>query len=239
MKKIGLVFNGVWSHYAMATAPKYRDFYELVYIHDLTAETIAHLGALVIPFQSHQAELERRKDHLYQFLAGGGKIAVFGDSTPLWLEGAQWEHRPVNNYWWVTDPGNPPVSHTDSSHPVYAGLAPRHACWHTHGVYTRIPEGAEIIQKSGDGEIVTWQTARHGGTLFVSTLDPIVEHGIQQIRHLDHYVDSLTQWLCGVKPQGAFSLDPAVYGVERLPSSSSSFTAAASTKEASAAAAVA
>ncbi|MES2709384.1 MAG: hypothetical protein V4726_22490 [Verrucomicrobiota bacterium] len=215
MKKIGLVFNGVWSHYAMATAPKYRDFYELVYIHDLTFGALRHLGALVIPFQSHQAELARRKEHLYQFLAEGGKIAVFGDSTPLWLE-AQWEDRPVDNFWWVTDPSKPPVSHTDHHHPVYAGLAPRHACWHIHGVYTRIPAEAEIIQKNGDGEVITWQTRQYGGVLFGSTLDPVVEHGVQQIRHLDHYVDSLTAWLCGVRPEGAFSLDPAVYGVDRM-----------------------
>ncbi len=215
MKKIGLVFNGVWSHYAVATAPKYRDIYELVYIHDLTFDAIKHLGALIIPFQSHQHELERRKEHLYRFLAADGKIAVFGDSTPLWLD-AQWEHRPTNNYWWVTDPTNPPVSHTNHEHPVYQGLAPRHACWHIHGVYTSLPKGSEVIQKNDEGEIITWQTKHYGGVLFASTLDPIVEHGVQQIRHLDNYVDSLTSWLSGVKPEGRFSLDPAAYGVDEV-----------------------
>ncbi len=212
-KKIGLVFNGVWSQYATAVAPKYRDIFELVYVHDLNDAAVAHLQALVIPFQSHQAALAQHKDTLYRFLADDKKIAVFGDSTPLWMD-AQWEDRPVNNYWWVENPDRPPISETDYSHPVYEGLQPRHACWHIHGVYTRIPEDSRIVQRNEQGEIITWQTTRYGGVLFASTLDPIVEHGIQQIRHLDHYVDKLVAWLCGVTPTGRFEIDPADYGVE-------------------------
>jgi len=48
------------------------------------------------------------------------------------------------------------------------------------------------------------------------TVDPIVEHGIQQIRHLDNYVDKLTAWLCGAAPEGRFTIDPAAYGVEEF-----------------------
>ncbi len=170
---------------------------------------------MIIPFQSHQGALAQHKDALYRFLADEKKIAVFGDSTPLWLD-AQWEDRPVNNYWWVENPNNPPISETNYDHPVYRGLRPRHACWHIHGVYTRIPENSEVIQRNAEGEIITWQTERYGGVLFASTLDPIVEHGIQQIRHLDHYVDNLVAWLCGERPEGHFEVDPADYGVREL-----------------------
>ena len=148
---------------------------------------------------------------LYRFLADGKTIAVFGDSQADWLD-ARWEDRPVDNYWWVKDPTRPPVAHTDATHPVYRGLSPRHACWHVHGVYTRIPGDSRVIQTNDRGEVITWQTHACGGTLFASTLDPIVEHGIQQIRHLDHYVDSLTAWLRGVKPEGAFTVAPTAYG---------------------------
>ena len=92
-------------------------------------------------------------------------------------------------------------------------MSARHACWHTHGVYTRIPEHARIVQTNGRGEVISWETNHYGGTLFVTTLDPIVEHGIQQITHLDHYVDKLTEWLCGVKPEGRFEMQAAHYGV--------------------------
>ncbi len=57
MKQIGLVFNGVWSQYAMATSPKYRDIYELIYVHEFSYERIQHLRALIIPFQSNQEAL--------------------------------------------------------------------------------------------------------------------------------------------------------------------------------------
>lgn len=211
---IGLLFNGVWSQYAMATAPKYQAHYELLYIHELTAEDLRDRAALVIPFQSHQEAIFRRKDLLYQFLGEGKKIVVFGDSTPQWID-AQWEDRPVDNYWWVTDPDSPPVARTDHTHPVFAGLKPRHACWHVHGVYTRIPQEARVLQSNREGEVITWETNQYGGTLFASTLDPIVEHGIQQIRHLDHFVDSLTQWLTESRPVGQFTIPAENYGSDR------------------------
>ncbi len=213
--RIGVLFNGVWSQYAFATAPKYRGLYDLVYVHDLSYERIRHLDALVVPFQSHQPAITARREAIYRFLADGKKVAVFGDSDSDWID-ATWESRPVDNYWWVTDPTSPPISDTDYSHPVYTGLIPRHACWHVHGVYTQVPAEARVIQRNEEGESITWQTEAHGGVLFASTLDPIVEHGIQQIRHLDNYCDRLTAWLCGTTPGGAFALDPAVYGVDRL-----------------------
>lgn len=210
--KIGLIFNGVWSQYALATAPKYRDIYRLLYVHELPQANLDDLDALVIPFQSHQAALSANKPLLYRILASGRKIAVFGDSTPEWMD-AEWEDRPVNNYWWVEDPTNPPISQTDYTHPVFHGLVPRHACWHVHGVYRRIPDEATVVQRNGDGEIITWQTHQYGGTLFASTLDPIVEHGIQQIRHLDNFVDSMTAWLCGLRPEGEFEVPVEAYPI--------------------------
>ncbi|QKG52490.1 hypothetical protein [Hymenobacter sp. BRD67] len=213
MAKIGLIFNGVWSHYALATAPKYRDLYRLLYVHDLDADAVRDLDALAIPFQSNQRVLTEKKAVIYDFLAAGKKVFLEGDSSTSWLD-AQWEDRPVNNYWWVDNPTKPPVSATDYGHPVYQGLSPRQACWHTHGVYTRVPAAAEIIQTNSDGEVITWQTHAYGGTLLVTTLDPLVEHGVQQITHLDNYVDRLTEWLSGERPAaGRLTIDGAAYGV--------------------------
>lgn len=209
--KIGLIFNGVWSQYAMASAPKYRDIYELIYVHDLSESDLSGYDAIVIPFQSHQAALNQHKAKLYDFLALGRRVVVFGDSTPQWLD-AVWEDRPVNNYWWVEHPDHPPISETDHSHPLFAGLKPRHACWHIHGVYTSIPENSRVLQRNANGEIVTWETEAYGGCLIASTLDPIVEHGIQQIRHLDNFVDNMTEWLCGIRPAGAFETPAELYG---------------------------
>lgn len=204
-KKIGLIFNGVWSQFTFAKATKYRELYELLYIHDLNAEILSTVDALAIPFQSNQKAISGKKDLIYDFLAQGKKVFVEGDSSTNWLE-ATWEDRPVNNYWWVTDANNPPVSETDFSHPIYEGLKPRHAFWHYHGVYTQVPTHARIIQKTPKNEVVTWQTDYYGGTLLATTLDPIVEHGVQQITHLDNYCDKLTDWLIGVKPEGKFEI---------------------------------
>ncbi len=209
--KIALVFNGVWSHYSFAMAPKYRSLYQLVYVHHLADTDLSVFKAVVIPFQSNHEVLGRNKGKLYDFLAVGGKLFVEGDSSATWLD-ADWEDRPVNNYWWVTNPQQPPVAETDFNHPVYRGLLPRHACWHTHGAYTRIPDHARVIQRNSDSEIITWETDAYGGTLLATTLDPVVEHGVQQITHLDNYVDRLTGWLCGVQPEGTFAILEDDYG---------------------------
>lgn len=210
--KIGLVFNGVWSHYTVATAPKYAGIYRLLYVHDLPQLNLSDLDALVIPFQSHERAIARNRPCFDGFLASGRKIALFGNCGSAWPE-AKWEDRPTNNYWWVETPDSPPISHTDHSHPVFHGLKPRYACWHTHGAYTTVPEGARVLQRNEAGEAITWETGRFGGTLFVSTLDPIVEHGVQQIRHLDNFVDSLTHWLCGVRPEGTLTIPAEAYGI--------------------------
>lgn len=215
MHKIGLIFNGVWSHYAFATAAKYNEIFKLIYVYDLESDKLIELDALCIPFQSNHSAIAAKKEIIYDFLKEGKKVFIEGDSSANWLD-AQWEDRPVNNYWWVKDPQNPPVSHTNYDHPLYAGLKPRHACWHTHGAYTKIPAKADIIQTNAADEIITWQTNEYGGTLLVTTLDPIVEHGIQQITHLDNYVDRLVEYLSGIKPEGKFEIDPAKYGIVKM-----------------------
>lgn len=212
MKKIGLLFNGVWSHYTFATAPKYASIIKLIYIHDFSKEALVGLEALIIPFQSNQKEITKKKELIYDFLRNGKKVFIEGDSSTSWLD-ATWEDRPVNNYWWVENPNNPPISETDFTHPVYQGLSARHSCWHTHGAYTSIPDHAEIIQKHPNGETITWQTNKYGGTLMATTLDPIVEHGVQQITHLDNYTDNLIEWLCGIRPEGDFEIPKEHYGV--------------------------
>lgn len=210
-RPVALVFNGVWSHYAVATAPKYRDLVELVYVHDLARIDLDAFQGLLVPFQSDHQALAAERDRLYAFLARGRRIAVFGDSAH-WLE-AEWASRPLDNHWWKTDPGNPPVVDTDFTHPLFATLTPRQAGFHHHGVYLGMPPAAEVLQRSRAGEVVTWRTREYGGELLASTMDPIVEHGVHQIGHLDALVDRLLWWLGGAWPPAmAFSLDAEAYG---------------------------
>lgn len=69
------------------------------------------------------------------------------------------------------------------------------------------------MQRNAAGEAIPWQLQQGAGTLLVSTKDPIVEHGVQQIRHLDHYNDTLTHWLCKERPAGPFTIERRWYAV--------------------------
>lgn len=210
-RPIALVFNGVWSQYAVATAPKYRDLIDLVYVHDLPRVDLSAYRGVIVPFQSDHTALAAEQARLYAYLSGGGRLAVFGDSAH-WLD-AEWVTRPLDNHWWKTEPTSPPVAHTRFDHPLFATLTPRQAGFHHHGVYLRIPPGAEVLQRSRDGDVVTWQTESYGGVLLASTMDPIVEHGVHQIGHLDALVDRLLWWLGEVWPPATgFSVDISAYG---------------------------
>jgi len=198
---IAMLFDGVWSQYAVATAPKYRDFFELIHTHDFSSERLHLHQALLIPFQSNQILLCELSHVIFDFLAMGRRVAVFGDASD-WI-GGQWQERPVDNSWWARQPAEPPIIWTDFSHPLFAGLTERQAGWHHHGVYASIPLEARILQRSRLGEVVCWETHAHGGTLLAAMSDPIVERGVQQIRHLDHFVDRLVYWLCRKRPDQA------------------------------------
>ena len=211
-KPIAMIFNGVWSQYAVGTAPKYRDLIDLVYVHDLAAVDWSDYRGVIVPFQTDHAALAAHRDRLYGFLAAGGRVAVFGDAHH-WID-AEWADRPVDNHWWTRQPDSPPVVTLDFDHPLFAGLTPRQAGWHHHGVYLRLPVGARVLQRSREDEVVCWTTNEYGGELLAGTQDPIVEHGVQQIRHLDHFVDQLVLWLGGERPSPArLTVDESAYGV--------------------------
>lgn len=201
--RIGLLFNGVWSHWAFARSQKYRPHYRLLYVQDLEESDLAGLEALVVPFQMSVPAMTRIAPWLEAFCRRGGRLVVFGDAELPWL-GCKWVDRPVDNYWWKTNPDHPPVRDTDHRHPLYSQLQPRHAGWHHHGAFRSIPSGARVIQRNREKEPITWQHAVGDGFVFASTKDPIVEHAVQQIRHLDRYCDALTEWLTGVRPSGVF-----------------------------------
>jgi hypothetical protein len=106
------------------------------------------------------------------------------------------------------------VRRTNPRRPIQ--LAARHCGWHRHGAFTSLPAGASTIQRNARGESITWQLDYGTGQLLVSTKDPIVEHGVQQIRHLDSFNDALTQWLCQQRPSGPFTVERRWYAVRNF-----------------------
>ncbi len=59
-------------------------------------------------------------------------------------------------------------------------------------VYFRAPANATVLQGGRNGEIVTSVDEPRGkGRLFASTQDCEVEMGVNQIKHLDPFLDSV------------------------------------------------
>ncbi|NJK89163.1 MAG: hypothetical protein HC923_06990 [Myxococcales bacterium] len=183
---------------------KYRDALRVLYVHDLETEPLDRLRAVVVPFQTHHGQMRRCLPRLLHFAERGGTVVVFGDG---WLDdlGATWEPRPLDNSWWKRNPEDPPVR-TVRAHALLQTIERRSASFHHHGVYVTTPVNAETVQVSRAGEVVSWDLRLGNGRIFASTQDPIVEHGVQQIRHLDGYVSALVSWLSGDAPTGSFEL---------------------------------
>ena len=116
------------------------------------------------------------------------------------------QRRVWSNWAFATAAEYPPISRSTDQ------LAQRHC----HGAFTALPLGAYVIQRNAAGEPITWEMAYGRSTRLVPTKDPIVEHGVQQIRHLDHYNDGLTHRLCNARPTGPFTLERHWYAVRNF-----------------------
>ena len=206
-KKIAGLYNGVWSQYMVFTSEKYAPFFDMLYVGDLASHDLNEYAALYIPFQSNMDALGDRSEQIEEYLNAGGTVIVEGLSDKRFFPFAAWEHRHLDQDWWMTDKSNYPctVEEAGKKHPVFKDLSMFHSNWHNHGVYTTIPDTAEVLQRSREGEVVTWtDERRYKGRIFATTQDALVEMGIGQIRHIDPFLDAVVEWVTGVKPQGEF-----------------------------------
>lgn len=205
--KIAGLYNGVWSQYLVYSSEKYRPFFDIVYMGDLPACDLTQYAALYIPFQSNMDGLAERREQIEEYLEAGGTVIVEGNCDERLFPFARWEHRHLDQDWWMTDKSNYPCTVENPEHPVFRNLSMYHANWHNHGVYTVVPDTAEVLQRSREGEAVTWvDERRYKGRIFATTQDALVEMGIGQIRHLDEFVDAVVEWATGRKPQGRYTL---------------------------------
>lgn len=206
-KKIAGLYNGVWSQYMVYTSEKYSPYFEMVYMGDIAEHNLNDYAALYVPFQSNMDGLAAARDQIEAYLNDGGTVIIEGMCDRRLFPFAAWEHRHLDQDWWMTDKTNFPctVEEAGAEHPVFRDLSMFHANWHNHGVYTEIPDTAVVLQRSREGEVVTWtDEKRYAGTIFATTQDALVEMGIGQIRHIDPFMDSVIEWVTGSRPEGTY-----------------------------------
>ena len=210
MKTIAGLYNGVWSQHLVFTSEKYGPFFDLLYVADFAKADLHRHAGLYIPFQSNLDFLARHRDKVEGYIQEGGTVVLEGHGDRRLFPDTRWEHAPVDQDWWMTDKANFPCTIERPDHPVFRSLSLFDANWHHHGYYAQIPATATVLQRGRTGEIVTWSDEQRGkGRLFATTLDCIVEMGVNQITHLDPFLDALTLWITGVRPVGRYAPPPA------------------------------
>lgn len=205
-RKIAGLLSGTWPSYMVFTSEKYGPFFDTVYVGDFGEVNLQDYAGLYIPFLSNLDALTEHREKIEAYLNDGGTVIIEGHGDSRIFPDAVWVQAPVDQDWWLTDKMNYPSTIENPLHPVFKSLSLPDANWHHHGIYTSVPETAEVLQRGRGGEIVTWvDEKKFKGKVFATTQDCVVEMGVNQITHLDKYLDALVCWVTGVMPQGKYA----------------------------------
>ncbi|MBC8043047.1 MAG: hypothetical protein IAF08_06340 [Rhizobacter sp.] len=212
-KLVGLL-SGTWPPYMVFTSEKYSPFFDTVYVGDFGQCNLLDYAGLYIPFLSNLDALAEHRQKIAAYLEHGGTVIIEGNGDSRIFPDAVWTPAPIDQDWWLTDKMNYPSTIENPQHPVFKNLSLPEANWHHHGIYTAIPDTAEVLQRGRKGEIVTWVDEKKlRGKVFATTQDCVVEMGVNQITHLDKYLDALVHWVTGVMPQGKYAPPQATLAV--------------------------
>lgn len=176
------------------TEPRYRERLAAV-AYTGSDEALGEVDGVWVPEGTPRRRLLRLAPRLEALLSGGGTVLLFGDHQSGWPATADWAYRPAGGAGETHVPAGSPWSGTA------LGAAARRL--HHHGVLFP-PQGAEVLLAAPDGAAVTYlDRAQAGGTLLVSTVDPLAHFGhtgaVEAARFLDLFLPWVTNTLL---PQG-------------------------------------
>lgn len=195
-KRVAAIYGGSYQHHRGLSEPKYaRHITDPIYILDLLATDLQPFAALLIPERLHQGRLVAAREQVLAYLEGGRTVVAFGEQPRTWLPGVQWEPRPTNFWWWLEDNPRSGLEMALPEHSLFRYVTLEDATWHQHGVL-RAPAGAETPVQTADGAAVFYiDRVSSGGTLIVTTLDPLFHYGGHFMPATERFLDGFLPWL--------------------------------------------
>lgn len=206
MSKNALIYSGTNWQYDIFNTEKYKKrFGTLLYVTDISEESLKELDAIIVPRESNQEALLEKADVIRQFLDDGKTVVSFGEISVPWLPDASWIDRyPKFKYkeslnW---DKGNlftDPYKMLLPEHSVLKNLTMEDLQWHFHGVL-KAPETADVLVEYGEyGDVLYIDSKKYNGIILATTLDPIVHAGYGVIKKTQKFLDSVLDWLDTLK----------------------------------------
>lgn len=204
---LAAVYGGSAPHLRALTTPKYARHLTggLHYLPDLADADLTGLDGLIIPERLHRDRLHSAADRIRDLLDAGGTVVSFagGEPVPEFLPSVRWEHRPTNFWWWLEPGADLGLRTPDPEHALFGHLTVRDCTWHYHGVLTP-PDGAEVLVTLPTGEALLYvDRVSTGGTLVVSTLDPMSHYGSHFMPATERFLDGFMPWIAEEVAQGA------------------------------------
>lgn len=140
-----------------------------------------------VPEGTPRRRLRALAPRLDALLSAGGTVLLFGDHQSGWPATAAWTYRPAGGADQTELPAGSPWAGTELG--AAAGRL------HHHGVLSP-PGGAEVLLAAPDGAAVVYlDRPAAGGTLLVSTLDPLAHFGHTGAVESARFLDAFLPWV--------------------------------------------
>ena len=199
-KRLGLLYGGSLPEYRVLADERFSPWLaKTIYVPELTEESLADLDGLYVPEGSNHRALQAASETVRAFLERGKTVLLFGDQPVAWLPGISWEFRPALSAPKLTAGpiGSNGVagSSAASDHGFHGAVPLIDQIWHHHGIL-RPPAGADTLLWTEDGAGVLYvDRASTGGTLLVTTLDPLRHTGETASPQPTRFLECFLPWV--------------------------------------------
>lgn len=193
-----IVLDGGTSYHAFSLSdPMLGPWYDQrLYVDDVSTETLAQAGTVVVPCRLNPDWLVAHADLLVEVLRQGRTLIAMGETEPhTWLPDIRFTPVPTNFWWWLDPDGDLGLSVAAPDHGLFDFLTLDEATWHYHGRFG-VPEGAvSIIDDAEGGSILLDDRTSWPGRLILTSLDPFYHHGSFFMPAASRFLVGFTQWI--------------------------------------------
>ena len=193
-----IVLDGGTSYHAFSLSdPMLGPWYDQrLYVDDVSAETLAQAGTVVVPCRLNPDWLVAHADLLVEVLRQGRTLIAMGETEPhTWLPDIRFCSVPTNFWWWLDADSDLGLSVAAPDHGLFDFLTLDEATWHYHGRFG-VPEGAvSLIDDAEGGSILLDDRTSWPGRLILTSLDPFYHHGSFFMPAASRFLVGFTQWI--------------------------------------------
>lgn len=196
---IGAIDGGLYYHHRSLFLPPFgRYFDEVVYVLDVPDTDLSRFDTLILPCRMNARLLEAIADQLQDYMRGGGRLVVMGETLPdRWLPDVSYIPRETNYWWWLNKGADLGVRIADPSHGLATYVSASDATWHLHGVFEPRTAAQKSLIETSENECLLFEDRETyaPGVLVATTLDPIYHHGSCFMPATTKFLTGFMEWL--------------------------------------------